>query len=192
MFIQGENFTYEEIDIELQNLGPMMKFIRYPGALKVMYSSMHMLPPSHAARLRYTILKLLERLAYHSHRNHAILANLDLVGSLFESYCATGTIVEGSSAPKKERQAVSRLLKRLLELGIDTEVAKPIFQRAVAPDNGLDGDVLEILRAGMKTRWPEHMSLEGQSAFTIPVSSGLPSTGFTFMVLLSNTIRDHF
>lgn len=183
MFIQGENFTYEEIDTELLNLGPMMKLIRYSGALKVIYSSMHLLPQAQGPRLRYTILKLLERLAFHSHRNHAVLTNLGLVESLFDSYRSDrGKSDDPSPFPRQERQVTGRLLKRLLELGVDTEVAKIIFQRAITSDGTLDGDVLEVLRAGMKTRWPEHMSLERQAALTIPVSSGLPSAGFTFMV----------
>ncbi|KAI0700338.1 beach-domain-containing protein [Cytidiella melzeri] len=185
LFIQGENFTYEDIDSELHNLGPMMKFIRYPGALKVMHTSLPLLPQSQAPRLRYTSLKLLERLAHHSHRNHAILNTLNLVGSLFDAYCESrGTKDEHHPFPKQERQVIARLLKRLLELGVDTEVAKSIFQRAVTSDDGLDGDVLEVLRAGLKVRWPEHMSLERQAAITVPVSSGLPSTGFTFMIWL--------
>lgn len=183
MFIQAPEVGYEDIDVELRDLDPMLKLIRYPGALKVMYNSMHLFPTSIAPRLRYTVFKLMERLAHHSHRNHAVLTNLDLAGSLFESYCSTRSPTsELSSISKQERHIISRLLKRLLELGVEPEVAKHIFQRAVTPDNDLDGDVLDVLRAGMKTRWPEHISLEGQAGLTVRVGTGLPQNGFTFMV----------
>lgn len=196
MFIQPSQITPEEIDAELQNLGPMMKFIRYPGALKVMYTSMHLLPQTEAPRLRYTILKLLERLAYHSHRNHAVLTNLDLVGPLFDAYCdmrsKSDDPTSSNNFTKPERQVTGRLLKRLLELGVDTEVAKTIFQRAISPEGTLDGDVLEILRAGMRTRWPEHLSLENGAAIGVPVTGkeGLPKEGFTFMVLILSLISN--
>lgn len=48
----------------------------------------------------------------------------------------------------------------------------------------LDSEVLEVLRTGMKTRWPEHFSMEGRAAvkFVEEGVRGLPSNGFTFMV----------
>lgn len=48
----------------------------------------------------------------------------------------------------------------------------------------LDSEVLEVLRTGMKMRWPEHFSMEGRAAvkFVEEGVRGLPSNGFTFMV----------
>ena len=90
-----------------------------------------------------------------------------------------------STLPKPERQVILKLLKRLLELGSTSEEARLMFQRALMKTGEtLNGDVLEVLRAGMKTRWPEHFSLEGPAALVVPCepSKGLPSSGFTFMV----------
>ena len=88
--------------------------------------------------------------------------------------------------PKPERQVILKLLKRLLELGSTSEEARQMFQAAlnVKGEDTLNGDVLEVLRAGMKTRWPEHFSFVGPGALVVPCepSKGLPSTGFTFMV----------
>lgn len=88
--------------------------------------------------------------------------------------------------PKPERQVILKLLKRLLELGSTSEEARQMFQAALNArgEDTLNGDVLEVLRAGMKTRWPEHFSFVGPGALIVPCepSKGLPSTGFTFMV----------
>ena len=71
-----------------------------------------------------------------------------------------------------------------------------MFQRVIRSDGdgrgemeeSLDGDVLEVLRAGMKTKWPEHFSMEGPAGICIQLDSsrGLPTTGFTFMVRRSS------
>lgn len=199
VFIQTENMDYVDIDSQLQNAEPMFKTIRHPGALRVLHSCLQYLPQPKAAHLRYSVFKLLERLAHHSHRNHAVLASLHLVGSLFETfYASKGRTSEedgqddatDSVIPKPERQVVVRLLKRLLELGATTEEARTMFQRAVRSDDSLDIEVLEVLRAGLKNRWPEHLSLEGPAALTIPEehSRGLPSSGFTFMVTINHSI----
>lgn len=139
-------------------------------------------PEWKASRLRYTILKLLEQLTHHSHRNHAVLASLEFVGPLFDLYQRSRA--EKTPFHKHQRQVIVRLLKKLLELGTDTSVAKDMFQRAINGDETLNGDVLELLRAGMKTRWPEHMSLEGPAAISLPASSSkiFPSTGFSVLL----------
>ncbi|KAF7792655.1 hypothetical protein EIP86_003752 [Pleurotus ostreatoroseus] len=196
VFIETGKRDYAAIDSQLQNAEPMFKTIRHPGALRVLHSSLEYLPPANAPLLRYSVLKLFERLVQHSHRNHAVLASLNLVGSLFEIYYASvkGRAPEDADADadekpepttsKQERHVIVRLLKRLLELGFTTEDARIMFQRSVKSDDTLDIDVLELLRAGLKNRWPEHLSLEGPSALTIPEehARGLPHGGFTFMI----------
>ena len=185
MFLFPEDVTYEQVDSQLQNSEPMLKFIRHPGAVRVAFSSMQHFPEPKAARLRYSVLKLLERLTLHSHRNHATLTGLDLIGPLFDLYYYSAGSEPEIRMPKPERQAVLRLLKRLLELGSDTAVARTMFQRAINADETLNGEILELLRAGMKTRWPEHMSMEGSAAIKVPTKSrGLPTTGFTLMLWL--------
>lgn len=91
-------------------------------------------------------------------------------------------------------------------MGARTEEMRKVFQAAVVAkshqaissagdgageksddakvDYALDSDVLELLRAGMKTRWPEHFSMEGRAAvkFVEEGVRGLPGGGFTFMV----------
>lgn len=185
MFLYSEDVTYEQVDSQLLNSEAMLKFIRHSGAVRVAFSSMQHFPEPKAAQLRYSVLKLLDRLTLRSHRNHAILTGLDLIRPLFDLYYYSAGNEPDIRMPKPERQAVLRLLKRLLELGSDTIVARTMFQRAVNKDETLNGEILELLRAGMKTRWPQHMSMEGSAAINVPTKSrGLPSAGFTFMLWL--------
>ncbi|EKM48463.1 uncharacterized protein PHACADRAFT_266347 [Phanerochaete carnosa HHB-10118-sp] len=185
MFIGPDEFSYESVDTQLEDAEPMLKFIRHPRAFRVLFASMDHFPEPKAGRLRYTTLKLLDRLTFHSHRNHAVLTSLDLIGPLFDLYHASGGPSPARILVRQERQAVLRVLKRLMELGSDTTVARTMFQRAVNEDDSLNGEVLELLRAGMKTRWPEHMSMEDAAAISVPIGlRSLPGGGFTFMAWL--------
>ena len=51
-------------------------------------------------------------------------------------------------------------------------------------DEVLDGEILEVVRFGMKSRWVEHFSMEMPAAIVVRDDKfkGLPATGFTFMV----------
>lgn len=206
IFVETAKRDYAAIDSQIQNAEPMFRTIRRPGALRVLHSCMEYLPSVNAPLLRYSVLKLFERLVQHSHRNHAVVASLNLVGSLFEVFYAStksrtpedadADATHEPTTSKQERHVIIRLLKRLLELGATTEEARTMFQRSVKSDDSLDIDVLELLRAGLKNRWPEHLSLEGPAALMIPeeFARGLPSGGFTFMVVLNRaryTSTDH-
>lgn len=48
----------------------------------------------------------------------------------------------------------------------------------------LDGEILEVVRFGMKSRWVEHFSMEMPTPIVVRDDKfkGLPATGFTFMV----------
>ncbi|KAI0079797.1 beach-domain-containing protein [Panus rudis PR-1116 ss-1] len=163
---------------------------------------------------RYFVYKLIERLCMKSHRNHALIGGLGLVSHLFDALCPPPVIHNGegdvpasptgsSTLPKPERSLLLRLLKKLLELGCSSEEARTMFKRALRPkpkdavetsessssqdEYVLDADVLEVLRAGTKARWPQHFSLEGRSGVKLVVPSlarGFPRSGFTFMTWL--------
>lgn len=168
------------MDRHIEALEPMLHHdtIRHPGALRVLFNAIPDLPGEHevSSMRRYFIYKLFERLCVKSHRNHAVISSLSLVSPLFDAFCpprvlndngAVGT--QTPAMPKPERQVLLRLLKRLLELGCTSDDARAMFQRTLVPKksleesteslredalNGLNADVLEVLRAGMKARWP--------------------------------------
>jgi hypothetical protein len=87
---------------------------------------------------------------------------------------------------EKERQVLQKLLKRLLEMGATTSEARTIFQKAIKEDEMLDTEVVELIRAGMKSRWLEHFSIESPASLVVSEEGikGLPITGLTFMVCM--------
>ncbi|OBZ78370.1 Beige 1 [Grifola frondosa] len=181
-FLTSKRTSYAEVDQKLQEFNSGLGLIHEPESLLVLYNSLSVVPED-GSIMRYFGYKLLERLSTYKHRNHCVLNGLGLVNSLFQKLCDSKSDIE---FPKPERQVVQKLLRKLLDLGATTDEARLMFQRVVRSDNSLDPDVLEVLRAGMKVRWPEHFSLESSAALRISHDGSrvLPSTGFTFMLWL--------
>ena len=183
IFDFGDETDYTLLDHRIRDFEPAFGPIRHPQAFRLLFDFL----PQAAAdgrALRYSILKLLERLSYHSHRNHCLLSSIGLVEPLFRTYCEWK---EDAGISKPERQIVQKLLRRLVDVGTGTDEARVMFQSVVREDGTLDADVLEVLRAGMKVKWPEHLSLESCAAIQVPHhdTRGLPLQGFTFMVRAS-------
>ena len=138
--------------------------------------------------VRYALFKLFELLFHVNHRNHAILCGLGLIKSVFVRFYETRM---DAGVLERERHVLQKLLRRLLEMGAATTEARVIFQKAVVSNeadgkNGgvLDGEILEVVRLGMKSRWVEHFSMETPAAIVVRDDrfKGLPATGLTFMV----------
>ena len=176
-FLHMSGADHAAMDRKFQEFAPHLGLIHVPEAVCIIYDAAT-LPGRDDRVLRYMGTKLLERLALHKHRNQCVLSSLGLVRSLFARLCG------GTELPKPERQVVQKLLKRLLDHNVRTEDARLMFQRAIRPNDTLDPDVLVVLRAGMKVKWPEHFSFESPAALRVSRSGSrvLPSTGFTFMV----------
>jgi hypothetical protein len=161
--------------------------VRNPGALKIVWDGVH-LPPS-SPSIRFALYKLLERLLSASHRSHILLSALGLSRSLFTLYHASRA--PETTVSDRERSAMARLLRRLLEPGVSsTTEAREIFRAAVGPTQALDADVLEVIRGATKAKWPPHFSLEPGGALLLDEDGvrGLPTGGTTFMawVFLEN------
>ena len=137
---------------------------------------------------RYALFKLFELLFHVNHRNYAILCGLGLIKSVFARFYETRM---NTGLLEKERYVLQKLLRRLLEMGATTTEARGIFQKAAVlngvdekSDGVLDGEILEVVRYGMKSRWVEHFSMETPAAIVVRDDKfkGLPATGLTFMV----------
>ncbi|KZT70568.1 beach-domain-containing protein [Daedalea quercina L-15889] len=182
IFDFGKETDYAQLDHRIRDFEPAFGPIRHAEAFRLLFN---FIPQASAdgRALRYSILKLIERLSYHSHRNHCLLSSLEFVEPLFRKYCEWE---EDADIARPERQLVQKLLRRLIDVGTSTDEARVMFQRAVREDGVIDADVLEVLRAGMKVKWPEHLSLENCAAIQIPHhdTRGLPLAGFTFMIWL--------
>ncbi|KAM6494725.1 hypothetical protein JOM56_009348 [Amanita muscaria] len=156
-----------------------------PGALMMLWNAITSLSTEDASYMRCSMFRTLEILSHVSHRNHALLCSLGLVGPVFRRFS------EDASTGKEEKQLLQKLLRRLLEMGADTVEVRNLFHKTLDLEGAdgmtggkLDVEVLDLLKVGMKSRWTEHLSLEGSSSlvFTEEGMKGLPSSGFTFMV----------
>lgn len=162
--------------------------IREPGALQMLWDLAHQNTIA-TYPLRFAVCNLLERLSRMCHRNHVFLCGLQLVGPLFETFYPEKD--NPNTVHEKERYMGVRLLRRLLEMSSHSALTRKIFRRAVNEDGTLNQDILELIRSGMKSRWPEHFSLESPGAFVMTEenSKGMSATGFTFMVCVINFIK---
>lgn len=169
-----------QVEARLADIGPHLNNICQPGAIKGLWDAVKYIPASCSA-LRYGVFKVFERLLYLNHRNQVIINSLDIVRSVFDLFVSAR---KDTASNEKERHILQRILRRTLDLGANTEFCRLILERTVNDDNRLDADVLEVVRAGMRARWPEHFSMEPSAALIMvqETTRGLPATGFTFMV----------
>jgi hypothetical protein len=176
----------EDVDSRLSDVGPLLGRIHQPGAIQVLWDLLPELPGEDPA-LRYAIYKLLEQLIHLNHRNQIAFSSLGLVKPLLDLFNEHRKDT-GAAVNEKERHVLQRLLRRILDFGATTAEARFIFQQAVKEDDTLDADILEIIRAGMKARWPDHFLMESPAVLSLTEDSirGLPATGFTYMVSLSH------
>lgn len=160
---------------EEKEADPSLSVIRRPGALRVFWKFIPLFADGNA-EARRELFSFIERLLHVSHRNHAILCSLELAGDVLGYF----TAAEPSSV---EKAVLQKLLRRLLDMGATAHVARDIMAKVVKEDNNLDSDVLEILRAGARSKWPQHFSMAALSRLVVPQpdARGLPSNGLTFM-----------
>lgn len=179
LFSTLRDVPYDDLSEHVNQVESRLKLIAQPGALKILWNLLPDFPQD--PMLHYVFYKLLERLAAVSHRNQVILCDLGLLGPLFDTFCNEKG---DDSRTLRERKIMQKLLRRILDMGASTIQTRFIFQRSVQEDNSLDTDILEIIRAGIKARWPDHFSLERRAtmSFTELNVKGLPTAGFTFMV----------
>jgi hypothetical protein len=171
---------HSDLDSRIKDIEVRLGLIAQPGAVRIL---LDLLPKrSEDSMLHYVVYRLLERLSALKHRNKAILSGLGILGRLFQSF----TRHNGSPDTCREQRIMQKLLRRILDLGATTVDTRIMFQSAVTPAGTLDGDILEMIRGGIKSRWPDHFSLEKCAAlkFCEENTKGLPTAGFTFMVRL--------
>ena len=182
IFMSLRDAHYDELDNRIQQAETRLGLIAQPGALTLL---LNLLPDIAAdPSLHYVVYKLLERLTALSHRNKIVLSNLGLLDMLFRNYTSYKSDGDVSS---QERRVMQKLLRRVLDLGANPSEVRSIFHAAVSEDGNLNPQILEILRAGMKARWPDHFSLERRAAIKFVENNirGLPGAGFTLLVPIS-------
>jgi hypothetical protein len=167
-----------DLDSRIKDIEVRLGIIAQPGAIGILLDFLPML--SEESVLRHMVYRILERLSALRHRNKVILCGLGILGRLFQTYTSQRSL----SASGQERRIIQKLLRRILDLGATTVDTRIMFQAAVGPDRTLDADVLEMIRAGIKSRWPDHFSFEKRATlkFHEENTKGLPTSGFTFLV----------
>ncbi|KAI0317827.1 beach-domain-containing protein [Amylostereum chailletii] len=181
LFSSLRDAQYEDLDHRIASVEARLGIIVQPGALKLL---LDLLPElSDDLILNYVVYKLLERLTALSHRNKVVLSNLGLLGPLWHRFLSHKI---DNAVPSQERRVMQKLLRRVLDLGASASEIRTIFASAVTEEGTLNPHVLEVLRAGIKARWPDHFSLERRAAVTFAEDNikGMPSSGFTFMIWL--------
>lgn len=171
-----------DLDSRIKDIEVRLGIIAQPGAIGILLDLLPRL--SEDSMLRYVAYRLLERLSALRHRNKVILCGLGILGRLFQNIASQ----RGLSTSGQERRVIQKLLRRILDLGATTVDTRIMFQSAVGPDGTLNADVLEMIRAGIKSRWPDHFSFEKRATlkFHEENTKGLPTSGFTFMVCLGS------
>jgi hypothetical protein len=178
LFMSLRTAEHSDLDARIKDIEVRLGLIAQPGAIRIL---LDLLPErSEDSMLHYVVYRLLERLSALKHRNKAILSGLGILGRLFQSF----TCHNGSHDTSREQRIIQKLLRRVLDLGATTVDTRIMFQSAITPAGTLDGDVLEMIRGGIRSRWPDHFSLEKRAAlkFCEENTKGLPTSGFTFMV----------
>ena len=132
--------------------------------------------------LPYFVFKAIEKLSSFGHRNQASLNANGLGRILFERlYTPTGSPV---ISPQTE-VTMQKLLRKMLSIGAPTKDVRFMFTKVVREDSTLDGYILELLRMGIRAKWPEHFSLHGTASIDLKEDGGKGMycpNGFSFMV----------
>ena len=164
------------VDLRSQENPDVSRYVGMIGTLKnaalfsLLITLLPNVPPGDEflSRMVYTMTELL--LAT-SHRNKAVLSYARIFRPLLDRFLHSG-------------EPSVKLLRKLVEVGAENQDIRHLFYHVVQKDGGLHSDILEVIRSGMKAKWPPHFSLEGNAAvqFKDATFKGLPSAGFTFMV----------
>lgn len=178
LFMSLRVAEYDDVDARIKDIEVRLGLIAQPGAVGILLDLLPRL--SEDTMLHYVVYKLLERLSALRHRNKVILCGLGILGRLFRTFTSQKKL----STSSQERRIVQKLLRRILDLGATTVDTRIMFQSAVTSDGTLNADILEMIRSGIKSRWPDHFSFERRAflEFSEENAKGLPTTGFTFMV----------
>ena len=155
----------------------MLGTIKHVDFLNLLVVSLPFIPQSDTFPER-AILTLLETLVSSNHRNKVLMSSTSLFKTLFDR------LINSDSSDTLVRSLLQKTLRKLLEIGVEITDVRALFREAVKEDKSLDTDILEIIRSGMKAKWPMHYSMERKAGISLLEQNarGLPPTGLTFMV----------
>ncbi|KIK63270.1 hypothetical protein GYMLUDRAFT_196894 [Collybiopsis luxurians FD-317 M1] len=175
--LEPHQANLDEVDTIIHDFGLRLvdATIQHPGAVYLLWNSIT--PKS------YSTFKIFELIASINHRNRAILSVPQVITPLLDHL---STLSAAPDKDKREKTVMQKLCRKLLDMGATPSIARSMFQRTTKADGTLDMDLLELIKAGMKSRWLEHFSFRNSSGLVLTQEGvkSLPVTGFTFMIWL--------
>ena len=180
--LQASCHDLHELDIHFLEFASSLGTIHLPHVFKIVWELVLGSLATNGS-LRLIVYKVLEHLTQSSHRNLAVLSMLGILTPIFSSFISSSTVdQQGSHAA--ERRLQCKITKRLFEMGASTQDAQRLFQCAVKEDKSLDIEMTDLIRTGLRSKWPPHISFQDMSTLTMPLGgwTTLPTSGLTFMV----------
>lgn len=173
---------------DLDDIQPLFGTLRHAQAFGLLVYLSQKVPEGDTL-VPSAVWNIAEHLSTRRHRNACLMNELNFVELLLKHLFTP----ESSLIPVVvDRATLQKLLRRLLSLGIKTHEARFLFERAVEELNVEKGlaqsklniDVLEVIKNGMKARWPLHFDMQGAAYLECRDEGvkGLPQGGFTFMI----------
>lgn len=184
------------VDHVLSSLQHPLSTLYFPQPLLLLLEAQEILPESEAA-LGYAVVRTLERVASANLRNNILLSQMNFVSVIvprvFGKQSDQATVgvkgIFGSGGQGDQHKAVLlKLVRRVIEAGTTHAEARALFHLALRADGSLDDEVLDLIRHGMKSRWPGMINCWGRSWVECRDLSARGFTkdakGFTSMVRL--------
>lgn len=173
------------IDTKINSVQHIFANVYFPKPLLLLLEAQEILPPEEIP-LGYAILKTLERTAHsHNQRNNILLSQLSFVSILLPRIFNSPDDLF-SFPPDLHRPILLKILRRVLEAGVSHAEARALFNLAVVREDHLEKDMLDLIRHGMKSRWPGMINCWGKSWLECRELSdrgfNKDSKGFTYMV----------
>lgn len=171
-----------ELDVHFLEFVPSLGTIHLPRVFKIVWELLLGCLATNAS-LRLIVYKILEHMTQSSHHNLAVLSMLGVLTPMFSSFISSSAVDQlGSHAA--ERRLQCKIIKWLFEMGASTQDAQRLFQCAVKEDKSLDTEIIDLIRTGLRSKWPPHISFQDMSTVTMSLGglTTLPPSGFTFMV----------
>ncbi|KAN0082499.1 hypothetical protein V8E55_008294 [Tylopilus felleus] len=171
-----------ELDVHFLEFAPSLGTIHLPRVFKIVWELLLGCLATNAS-LRLIVYKILEHMTQSSHHNLAVLSMLGVLTPMFSSFISSSAVDQlGSHAA--ERRLQCKIIKRLFEMGASTQDAQRLFQCAVKEDKSLDTEIIDLIRTGLRSKWPPHISFQDMSTVTMSLGglTTLPPSGFTFML----------
>ncbi|KAG6332153.1 hypothetical protein ID866_6934 [Astraeus odoratus] len=183
----GSQGDLAELDIQFLEYAPSFGTIRLPYVFKIAWTFM-VRSLATTGPMCMLVYKIIEHLTQSSHHNLAVLNGAGVLTPLFLHFTTSSMGDASADSPSLWRRLLSKILKRLLEIGASSQDVRQLLQCTVKENGTLDAEMIELLRTGMKSRWPPHISLLGSSAVTKPLATlkALPATGFTATVSIQH------